>query len=85
MVDGVPPLVWVVAGCLFEVSLVDRDAPWRCAAPPPQVTLLAEGRRDGRRHMRFRAEAPGEVELRFSSGALDRATVVRIVPEDDLA
>jgi hypothetical protein len=77
-----------VAGCLFEVSLPpDGSSEWRCFDPPAQVTLLSDGIRDGRRHFRFRAEAAGEVELRFSTAAgdPDRTMVVRVVPEADLA
>ena len=80
------PTVWVVAGCLFEVSLPDdAGGPWRCTAPPARLTLLGEGVRDGRRHFRLRAEAAGEVELRLSRFNADRTVTIRIVPEADLA
>ena len=82
------PALWVVAGCLFEVSLPeDGDVRWDGTDGPAPVTLLAEGTRDGRRHLRFRAEAAGEVELRVANegGDVDRTVVVRIAPEADLA
>jgi hypothetical protein len=84
--DAADPLLWVVAGCLFEVSLPEgAGGPWRWPDPPAHITLLAEGVRDGRRHLRFRAEAAGEVELRFSRPGSELVVTVRIAPEVDLA
>ena len=85
MPDAVDPTVWVVAGCLLEVSLPEDAGPWRRPDPPAHLTLLGEGVREGRRHFRFRAEAAGEVELRFSKANSDSAVIVHIVPEADLA
>ena len=88
MPNAAEPSLWVVAGCLFEVSLPPHGGHrWRRPDPPSRVTLLAEGVRDGRRHLRFRAEAAGQVELHFSTtgGDVDYLVVVGIVPEADLA
>ena len=77
-------VLWVVAGCLFEVSLPAASGPWRWANPCPEVTLLSEDDRGAvpRHHFRFRAEAPGEVELRFAGAAPEPVPVaVRIAPE----
>jgi hypothetical protein len=80
--DG--PAVWVVAGCLFEVSLPHG---WAWANPGPEVTLLGETTRAGHVHLRFRAEAPGarsgRVELRFRGAQADAETavVVHVAPE----
>ena len=76
-------MLWVVAGCLFEISLPVEDGPWSWANATPQVTLLAEEERHGRRHLRFRAEEPGEVELRFEAraGRVTDPVTVRIAPE----
>ena len=72
--------LWVVAGCLFEVSLPDGG--WRWTNARPEVTLLGEDGREGRSHLRFRAEAPGSVVLRFErDGARPRLVSVRIAPE----
>ena len=81
--------LWVVAGCLFEVALpVTPAGRWRWANPGHDVSLLADDVRQGRQHLRFRAEAAGaragQVELRFRAGeAGDRRSVlrVRIAPE----
>ena len=83
MLEAFEAPVWVVAGCLFEVSLRDRSE-WM--NPGPEVTLVGEGFRGSTRHLRFRAEAPGatagDVELRFGRGGEVRCVVVvRIVPE----
>lgn|GEM_PF-199387 len=79
-----PALVWVVAGCLFEVSLPGGG--WRWANPGPEVTLLGDAPRDGSQHLRFRAEAAGAgagvAELRFEGdGGQARVVSVRIAPE----
>jgi hypothetical protein len=79
--------VWVVAGCLFEVSLPDDVVGgWRWTDATPAVTLLAQDTRDGRHHFRFRAEAAGAlagtVRLRFSGGDGSVATVdANVAPE----
>lgn len=81
--------MWVVAGCLFEVSLPEQGgSAWRWANPGPEVTLLAEEVRLGEHHFRFRAEAPGadagQVELRFDDSGNTRAeeaVVVHIASE----
>ena len=45
MGDSVEPEIWVVAGCLFEVSLPDGGAcPWRWRNPGPDVTEKREQR-----------------------------------------
>jgi hypothetical protein len=72
------PIVWVVAGCLFEVSLPSGN--WRGSGTHPEVTLLAEEHRETGHHFRFRAEVPGEVTLRFE-GDGTRTVIVRIAPE----
>ena len=82
-------VLWVVAGCLFEVALpVTPAGRWRWANPGDDVSLLADDVRQGRQHLRFRAEASGaragRVELRFACGeAGGRRSVlrVRIAPE----
>jgi hypothetical protein len=80
--EGLEPQVWAVAGCLFEVSLpADTGSPWRWMNPHPVVTLVAEGLRGRSSHLRFRAEAAGDVELRFGHAGTERAVLVRIVPE----
>ena len=74
-------MLWVVAGCLFEVSLPPGPSgTWRWADPKPEVTLLAEEARDGSHHFRFRAEVPGEVTLRFE-GDGTHTVVLHIAPE----
>lgn len=88
------PVLWAVAGCLFEVSLLERPggSPWE-VSPQPEVTLLAEAVRGDGHHFRFRAEAAaavaGEVHLRFRSmtaegAVLVRQVVVRVAPEAEL-
>jgi hypothetical protein len=94
VVDNVEPEIWVVAGCLFEVSLPDGGAlPWQWRNPGPEVTLLGEAVGGDARHFRFRAEASGAeagtVQLRFGNtndhgAVVVRAVVVRVVPEADL-
>ena len=76
-------VLWVVAGCLFEVSFPAEGEPWRWAGhEEAMVTLLAEDRRGGDDHFRFRAEAPGEVELTFVRDFDTPVTVtVHIAPE----
>lgn len=82
-------MLWVVAGCLFEISLpVTTAGRWRWTNARSEVTLLAEDVREGRQHLRFRAEAAGAkarvVELQFGHDeAEDRhpAVCVRIAPE----
>ncbi len=93
--EAVEPVLWAVAGCLFEVSLVERaGAAWHWADPPPVVTLLGESVRGDQRHFRFRAEAEGaalgEVTLRFRGRTTERAVllrsvVVHVAPEHDPA
>ena len=85
---GKEPTVWVVAGCLFEVSLpAPESSRWRWASSTRQVTLLAEELRDSQQHFRFRAEAAGAVTgvvlLRFSSdnGVAEHGVAVKIAPE----
>ena len=82
------PVLHVVAGCLFEISIAAEDPHgWRWANPTPEVTLLGEELRLGRHHLRFRAEgegaAKGMVTLHFrSQPAGDEWDVtVHIVPE----
>ncbi len=81
--------VWVVAGCLFEVSLpAHGDTRWRWANPGPEVALLAEEKRHEEHRFRFRAEAAGanagQVELRFEDGGTpgaEETVVVHVAPE----
>lgn len=79
--------VWVVAGCLFEISVpVGGAAPWRWAGPGAEVTLLSQYRRGDHEHFRFRTEAAGAragtVQLRFDHpGGTVRSVTVRIAPE----
>lgn len=91
--DGAEPVLWAVAGCLFEVSLPERaEASWQWADSPPGVTLVGESVRGDQRHFRFRAEtdsvALGEVSLRFrgqttEQAVLLRSVVVHVAPEED--
>jgi hypothetical protein len=74
-------VLWVVAGCLFEVSIPVSGGPWQWNNPSAAVTLLAEEDRDGQRHFRFRAEAPGEVALWFGGAGHTASQTVRIAPE----
>lgn len=93
--DAGEPMLWAVAGCLFEVSLPEREgASWHWADPPPGVTLLGESVRGDQRHFRFRAEADdvtaGAVTLRFRGrtavGAVVlRSVVVGVAPEKEPA
>ena len=81
--------MWVVAGCLFDVSLPEQgEQPWRFETPSPEVTLLAEAVRGDEHRFRFRAEAAGAaagaVDLRFRCGDSERSVVVCIAPEADL-
>jgi len=79
--------VWVVAGCLFEVSLpAGGGRRWRWAGPAEEVTFLADDVRGRRHHFRFRAEAAGAdadaVVLAFHRDDGDERSVhVRIAPE----
>lgn len=94
MYDANEPEVHVVAGCLFEVSLPERDGgSWRWAGGQDEVTLLGESVRGDRRHFRFRAEAEaaatdaGGVTLRFRTeteqrGVTTRMVAVAVVAED---
>lgn len=83
------PLLWVVAGCLFEVSLpAARTGRWRWTNQSAGVTLLAEELRQAQYHFRFRAEADGAVlgvvPLRFrsdSGGESEVGIAVKIAPE----
>lgn len=78
--EAVEPVLWAVAGCLFEVSLVERaGATWHWADPLSGVTLLGESVRGDQRHFRFRAEAEGEVALRFRGRTAERGVVLRSV------
>ena len=79
------PAVIAVAGCLFEVSLPERDGTsWALVAPQPEeATLVGESVRGDRRHFRLRAEAragvAGRVSLRFRSESAERGMSMRIV------
>lgn len=80
--------MWVVAGCLFEISLPLDGAglAWRWTNVRPEVTHLADHRRQEAQHLRFRAEAAGaaagEVELDFRTQAGPvLSIVVRIASE----
>lgn len=79
------PALVAVAGCLFEVSLPERDgASWALADPQPgQATLLGQSVRGLRRHFRFRAEAgaaaAGSVSLRFRTQTAKRGMSIRLV------
>src|SRR5215217_4051351 len=79
------PALVAVAGCLFEVSLPERDgASWTLAEPRAgEATLLGESVRGGRRHFRFRAEAQaalaGKVSLRFRTENAVRGMSIRMV------
>ena len=83
------PLLWVVAGCLFEISLpAAPSGRWRWTNRTSGVTLLAEELRHAQYHFRFRAEADGAlagvVPLRFRSDDGDESEVgvaVKIAPE----
>lgn len=83
--DSNEPALVVVAGCLFEVSLPEREgATWALADPQPEeVTLLGESVRGRRRHFRFRAEAgaavAGRVSLRFRTESATRGMSLRVV------
>ena len=87
--DGNEPEVLAVAGCLFEVSMPERaSVSWRWAGGQPEITLLGESVRGGRRHFRFRAEAAGTAAIRFRAESEARGTSTRIVsvpvaPEKD--
>ena len=79
-------VLWVVAGCLFEVSFpTDGGGGWRWANPGRGVTLVAEEGRQGRYHFRFRAEAvgaeAGAFPLRFTGRPTDGEVVVHVAPE----
>jgi hypothetical protein len=82
------PQLWVVAGCLFEVSLPSSAGRWRPrdrnegdgdGKNGDHVTLLAEHIEDDRQHFRFRAEAPGTVELHFQPDDGVRETTVHLL------
>ena len=82
--DSNEPALVVVAGCLFEVSLPERDGAWALADPQPEeATLLGESVRGRRRHFRFRAEAAaadaGSVSLRFRTETAKRGMSIRVV------
>ena len=82
--DAGEPMLWAVAGCLFEVSLPEREgASWHWADPPPGVTLLGESVRGVQRHFRFRAEAGSDaadaITLRFRGRTAAGAVVLRSV------
>jgi hypothetical protein len=78
------PALVAVAGCLFEVSLPERDGvSWTLAEPQEQATLLGEWVRGDRRHFRFRAEAgaavAGRVSLRFRTESAERGRSIRVL------
>ena len=82
--DSNEPALIAVAGCLFEVSMPEREGvSWALAEPQPEATMLAESVRADRRHFRFRAEAEaavaGQVALRFRSETVERGTSIRVV------
>lgn len=83
--DSNEPALVAVAGCLFEVSLPERDGgSWALADPQPEeATLLGESVRGKRRHFRFRAEegaaAAGSVALRFRTETAKRGMSIRVV------
>ncbi|MGH9156374.1 MAG: alpha/beta hydrolase [Acidimicrobiales bacterium] len=78
--EATGPVLWAVAGCLFEVSLPGRG--WRCVGPPPSVTLVSGDDRGRHHRFRFRAEVEGGSTLVFTQGAgAEHAVVVRITPE----
>ena len=83
--DPGEPVVIAVAGCLFEVSLPERDGmSWTPVAPEPEeATLVGESVRGNRRHFRFRAEAraavAGKVSLRFRTESAERGMSMRVV------
>ncbi|HEX3623458.1 MAG TPA: hypothetical protein VHT97_14180 [Acidimicrobiales bacterium] len=96
MVGGeADPVVWAVAGCLFEISVPEiGGTSWTWVDPQPEVTLLSDSVRADGHHFRFRAEAAaavaGEVRLRFRSrnavqAVVMRVVVVRVAPECDAA
>ncbi len=77
--------LWVVAGCLFEVSFPESER-WRWAGGDGSVTLLAEDVRECHRHFRFRAEGlgaeHGTVDLHFERDAEVRVIPVHVAPEN---
>jgi hypothetical protein len=79
------PALVAVAGCLFEVSLPERQGvSWSLAEPQAGgATLLSESVRGDRRHFRFRAEAEaavaGGVSLRFRTESAERGISIRVV------
>jgi|SRR5688572_26274763 hypothetical protein len=83
--DSNEPALIVVAGCLFEVSLPERDGTsWALADPQSEeATLVGESVRGRRRHFRFRAEAAaavaGSVSLRFRTESATRGMSLRVV------
>jgi hypothetical protein len=89
--DSNGPELHVVAGCLFEVSLPEREGlSWRWAEGQPEVTQVGESVRRERRHFRFRAEAAGPVALRFRTETEERGTSTRmfavsVAPEQEPA
>lgn len=81
--------VWVVAGCLFEVSFrAGTSVRWSYPKPASGATLLSEDIRGDRHHFRFRAEAPGAlagaVRLWFRCEPSGRPVEVEVLiaPED---
>lgn len=82
--DSNEPLLTAVAGCLFEVSLPEREgASWSLAEPAAGATMVGESVRGRRRYFRFRAEAEaavaGAVALRFRSETPKRGMSLRVV------
>ncbi|HET7486318.1 MAG TPA: YbhB/YbcL family Raf kinase inhibitor-like protein [Acidimicrobiales bacterium] len=73
------PVVWAVAGCLFEVSLPEG---WEPGPSPPAVSLVATEVRGASLHFRFRAASAGSARLTFRSAGGGKCSVdVRIAPE----
>jgi hypothetical protein len=85
--NGTGTTLWVVAGCLFEISLPAAEGgPWEWVpAGEGEVTLVAELGREDRQHFRFRAEAAGvgvvTLQFRGEAGGRRRQAVVRVSPE----
>lgn len=83
--DSNEPVVIAVAGCLFEVSLPERDGmSWTLVEPEPdEATAVGEAVRGDRRHFRVRAEAKaavaGRVSLRFRTESVERGMSMRVV------
>ena len=70
-------MVWVVAGCLFEVSLPGED--WQWVDGGPEVTLLAEDERGGRSTFASGRRQPERKEAWWSCGSSAPAPAPRPV------